>query len=34
LWVSYQDISNAFLVRNGVVAARLEMQKRESEKAK
>jgi hypothetical protein len=34
LWVSYQDISNAFLVRNGVVAARLEMQKRESEKAR
>ena len=34
LWVSYQDISNAFLVRNGVFAARLEMQKRESEKAK
>lgn len=34
LLVSYQDICNAFLVRTGVAKARLEIQKRESEKAK
>jgi hypothetical protein len=33
LWVSFKDISNALLVRNGVLAAKVEMQKRESEKA-
>jgi hypothetical protein len=33
MWVSYQDISDAFLLRNKVIAAKLEMQKRESEKA-
>jgi len=33
MWVAYQDISDAFLLRNRVLAAKLEMQKRESEKA-
>jgi hypothetical protein len=31
LWVSFEDMSNAFKVRNGVIAARLEMQRREKE---
>ena len=32
--VAYGDISNAFAVRNGVVAARLDLQRKESEKTK
>ena len=31
MWVSFQDMSNAFMVRNGVIAARIEMRKREEE---
>ena len=31
LWVAFADISNAFLVRNGVMAARVELERREKE---
>ena len=34
MWVSYQDMCDAFLIRNKFIAAKLEMEKRESEKAK
>jgi hypothetical protein len=33
LWVSYEDICEAFAVRSKVIAATLEMKKKESEKA-
>ncbi len=35
LWVAYQDMSEAFAVRNNVIAARLEMElQKEKEKEK
>jgi len=33
LWVSYEDICEAFAVRSRVIAATLELKKKESEKA-
>jgi hypothetical protein len=33
MWVSYQDICEAFEVRSKVIAASLELKKKESEKA-
>jgi hypothetical protein len=34
MWYSFRDMYNAFMVRNGLVAARLEMERDRVEKAK
>jgi hypothetical protein len=31
LWVSFDDIKNAFMVRNGVLAAKAQLQRREQQ---
>jgi len=31
LWVSFDDIKNAFMVRNGVLAAKAQLQRREEQ---